>query len=283
MLSRLSVPARLITLTALVTAYVALHLAITAGQDLRARRDFGSSGTVALWWVLAAGVLAVPALWLRRRRRMRTVELVELVERFAPRQPRWRRPVFLAASGVGYALFAAGSIAAGMAQRSDSKMPVAAQALLLPAGLAALGAGFLTLRYSRPRSARGAARALLVDGREPVLYLRSFADDPISARVDDGVALNIHSRDEQLAGALGAFGPVIAVGRPGEPLPLLGAARFYLPLDDWKPVILRLMELSRLIVLRVGLGEGLWWEVDQALATPVPVNSGETRQAAGSS
>jgi hypothetical protein len=344
--------ARLITVTAVVTAYVALHLAISAGQDLRARdhfraaparaatfataldryadgeasaraeildadawfkenappggsrsavssavghaekgelsaareraaglaaeveqdraaldRKLSSSGTVALWCGVAAGVLVGPALWLRRRRRAGTAEIVELVSRFAPRQPWWRRPVFLAASWTGYTLFMAGFLAASTVQRRGYEMPVARQVLLLPGGLAALGAGFLILRFSRPRSARGAGRALLADGRKPVLYLRSFADDDMAAQVDDGAALNIHSREEQLAGVLGLFGPVITVGKPGEPLPRLGAARFYLPLDDWQPVILQLMELSRFIVLFVGPGEGLWWELEQALAT----------------
>ncbi|MEU0936756.1 transferase [Embleya sp. NPDC005971] len=267
MTSGQSVPARLTTATAVVTAYIALHLTITAGMDLRAHRDLGSSGSVALWWAVAAGVFVVPALRLQRRRPTSTAELVELVDRFAPRQPRWRRPTFLAAGGAGYALFAAGCFVANTAQRQGYTMPVMTQVLLLPTGLAALGAGFLILRYSRPRSARDAARALLADGRAPVLYLRSFAADHASAQVDDMAPLNIHSREEQLASVLGAFGPVIAVGRPGEPLPQLGAARFYLPLDDWQPTILRLMELSRLIVFRLGVGEGLWWELDQALAT----------------
>ncbi|MCX4729467.1 transferase [Streptomyces sp. NBC_01363] len=243
------------------------NLVAQIGQD-RARldRDLSSSGTAALWWGAAAAVLTVPALWLRHRHRTGAAEIVGIVGRFAPRQPWWRRPVFLAASGAGYALFAAGLVAAGMAQRSNLDMPMATQVLLLPVGLAALGAGFLILRHSRPRSVRSAVHALRADARQPVLYLRSFADDSIAAQVDDGIYFNIHSREEQLAGLLGAFGPVIAVGKPGEPLPQLGAARFYLPLDDWQPTILQLMELSQLIVLSVGPGEGLWWEVEQALA-----------------
>lgn len=230
-------------------------------------RSLHSAETVVLWWAVAAVVLTVPALWLRRRRRSGAAEIVELVRRFAQHQPRWRRPLFLAASNVGYGLFAGGSLAVTMAQQQGYKMSLAAQVLLLPCGLAALGAGVLILRHSRPRSARGAAQALLADGRKPVLYLRSFGDDDFAAGIDDVAAVNIHSREEQLAGALGVFGPVIAVGSPGEPLPRLGAARFYLPHDNWKPVVRRLMELSQLIVLRLGLGESLWWEVGEARAT----------------
>ncbi|MFJ9417147.1 transferase [Streptomyces sp. NPDC101227] len=243
-------------------------LAADVGRD-RAKldRELSSSRAAALYWAAPAGVLLVPALWLRRRRRSGAAEVVDVVSRFVPRQPWWQRPVFLVAGGVGYALFAAGALATNMSQQQGYKMPLEAQALLLVGGLATLGAGVLTLRYTRPRSARGAAQALLADGRRPVLYLRSFADDDTAAQVDDAAFVNMHSREEQLAGALGAVGPVIAVGRPGEPLPRLGAARFYLPLDDWQPAVLRLMELSQLIVLRLGPGEGLWWEVERARAT----------------
>lgn len=236
-------------------------------DQARLDRELSSSTAVALYWAVPAGALLVPVLRLRRRRRSGAAEIVEVVSQFVPHQPWWRRPVFLAGSWVGYGLFASGSFAVAGSEQQGYKMPLETQVLLLLGGLAALGAGVLILRYCRPRSARSAAQALLADGRRPVLYLRSFADDVTAASVDDGVPVNIHSREEQLAGALSAFGPVIAVGKPGEPLPRLGAARFYLPLDDWQPVVLRLMELSQLIVLGLGLGEGLWWEVEQARAT----------------
>jgi hypothetical protein len=43
-----------------------------------------------------------------------------------------------------------------------------------------------------------------------------------------------------------------------------------LPDKDWQSGVLELMELSQLIVLRLGRGRGVWWEVDQALATQPP-------------
>ncbi|MFB0620219.1 transferase [Streptomyces sp. AGS-58] len=235
---------------------------------LRLDRRLGSSRATALYWAVPAVVLLGVALWLRRRRRSGASEIVGVVSRFAPRQPWWRRPVFLLASGTGYVLFAGGAIVVGAAQRRGYTMPLMTMAGSLVGGLAAIGAGLLSLRYTRPRSVRGAAQALLADGRQPVLYLRSFADDDAAAQVDDSASfVSIHSREEQLTGALGAVGPVITVGRPGEPMPRLGAARFYLPLNDWQPTVLRLMELSQFIVLRLGPGEGLWWEVGQARAT----------------
>ncbi|MGW5641419.1 hypothetical protein ACWEV3_03890 [Saccharopolyspora sp. NPDC003752] len=243
-------------------------------------QDLSSSGTAVLWWAVAAGALAVPSLWLRHRRRAAAFEVVEAIRPFVPHQPWWRRPVFLAVSAAGYGLFAAGAIGVSTLERGHRPtlgvpahsmlgglLTLGIQGLFVLGGLFVLWAGFLTLRYSRPRAARGATQALLADGRRPVLYLRSFADDDTAAQVDDAVPLNIHSWEEQLVSALTAFGPVIAVGKPGEPLPRLGAARCYLPHDDWQPEVLRLMDLSQLIVLRLGTGEGLWWEVEQARAT----------------
>ncbi|MFI7006827.1 transferase [Streptomyces sp. NPDC050145] len=228
-------------------------------------RRVDASRTTALYWAVPAALLIGPALWLRRRRRAGAAEVVGVVNRFAARQPRWRRPVFLLATTVGYLLLAAGALAVGTAQRRGGEMPPTDYLLLLFGGLASVGAGVLLLRYTRPRSARGAREALLADGRRPVLYLRSFADDATAARVDDSAFFaRLHSREEQFTAALGAIGPVIAVGVPGESLPRLGAARFYLPRDDWQPTIQRLMELSQLIVLRLGVGDGLWWEAEEA-------------------
>ncbi len=243
-------------------------LAVEIGQDqAELERESDSSGAVALWWSLAAGVFVVPSWWLRRRRRSGAADVIAVVSEFTIRRPWWRRPVFLAVNGIGYALFVAALLTVSAAQRNGYQIPLELQLLALLGGLAVLWASVVMLRYSRPRSVRSAAQTLRVDGRAPVLYLRSFADDRTAARVDDAVAYNIHSREEQLVAALNAFGPVIAVGKPGEPLPHLGAARLYLPSDDWRTTVLRLMELSQLIVLHLGKGEGLWWEVGQARTT----------------
>jgi hypothetical protein len=226
-------------------------------------------------WLAVAAILTAAALVLRHKRRTANAEVVELVNQYVPPRPLWRRPVFLVVSGVGYTFLVAGFFAVVAATRA-TELPWAARGIFLAGGVAALPVAYFVLRYSRPRAVRGAAQALRADWRKPVLYLRGFGDDPDAAVVDElpgalstGL-LSIHSREEHLIGALGAFGPVVAVGRPGEPLPHLGAARFYLPGDDWQSGVLRLMELSQLIVLRLGEGEGVWWEVDQARATQPP-------------
>jgi hypothetical protein len=245
-------------------------------EDVQALdEESASSWGRATPWLVAGAILAAAALVLRHRRRAANAEVVELVSQYVPPRPWWRRPVFLVVSAIGYTLMVSGFFAVVAATRA-TELPWAAKGFFLAGGVVALPVAYFVLKYSRPRAVRGAAQALRADWRRPVLYLRGFGDDPDAAVVDElpgtlwtGL-VSIHSREEHLIGALGAFGPVVAVGRPGEQLPHLGAARFYLPGDDWQSGVLRLMELSQLIVLRLGEGEGVWWEVDQARATQPP-------------
>ncbi len=246
-----------------------------AEEDQRALdEELATSWSRAVPWLVIGSILAAAALVLRHRRRLANAETVDLVSRFVPKRPVWRRPVFMVITGIGYVLLVSGFFAV-VASTRVSEMPWAARGFLIAGGVVALAIAYFVLRYSRPRSARGAVQALRAEWREPVLYLRGFGDDQDAAKVDRiGVLwtgmLTIHSREEQLIGALGAFGPVVAVGQPGEQLPHLGAARFYLPTDDWQSGVLQLMDQSQLIVLRLGEGEGVWWEVDQARDTQPP-------------
>ncbi|MCP2244095.1 hypothetical protein LX86_002825 [Lentzea aerocolonigenes] len=237
--------------------------------------DFERAWGRAVPWLVIGAVLVAGALVLRHRRRAANADVVELVNRFVPPRPRWRRPIFMVVNGVGYVLMVAGFLGVVAVTRAQ-EIPWGVRGIMLVGGLISLVIAYYLLRYSRPRSTPSAAAVLQSDWRRPVLYLRGFDDDPHAAVVDDlpgalpqGL-LSIHSREEQLVGALGAFGPVVAVGRPGEPLPHLGAARFYLPGDDWQTGVRTLMDMSQLIVLRLGEGEGLWWEVEQARTTQPP-------------
>jgi hypothetical protein len=127
-------------------------------------------------------------------------------------------------------------------------------------------------RRSRRHEAISADEALALDARPPVLYLRSFRDDGVM--VSEGGALarwvlrasRAGSDEETVAKILARIGPVIAVGKPGEPLPELGAARLYVAHDQWQRRVLELMEQARLIVVRVGSSPGVLWEIEQALA-----------------
>jgi hypothetical protein len=53
----------------------------------------------------------------------------------------------------------------------------------------------------------------------------------------------------------------VAIGRPGETLPPLGAAREYVDHGSWKQRIRELVTEAQLIVVLAGATEGLLWEL----------------------
>jgi hypothetical protein len=55
----------------------------------------------------------------------------------------------------------------------------------------------------------------------------------------------------------------VAIGRPGEALPQLGAARTYASDAEWRAKVLAIMAASRLIAVIVGATPGLGWELGQ--------------------
>ncbi len=127
-------------------------------------------------------------------------------------------------------------------------------------------------RRSRRHEAISADEALARDPRPPVVYLRSFRDDG-EAVIEGGTpihwalrATRAGSDEETMADILARLGPVIAVGKPGEPLPELGAARVYVSHDQWQQRVIALMQQAQLVVIRVGSSQGVMWEIEQALA-----------------
>jgi len=112
--------------------------------------------------------------------------------------------------------------------------------------------------------ARSAESRLKADQRLPVLYLRSFlADRMLPERWHELLLLVFRwteTAESDLARALRPIGPLIAVGRPGEILPPVGAARLYVDHENWQQTVAELSKLAQLIVLRIGKTEGFSWE-----------------------
>jgi len=112
------------------------------------------------------------------------------------------------------------------------------------------------------------------DKRAPVLYLRSFsADAHAAATTSIGSSRSIPSvitEEEQIAQVMDEIGPFTAIGRPGEPLPELGAKRLYIANGDWQETIRHLLPEARLVLLRVGTSGGLTWEFEQVVRTVDP-------------
>jgi hypothetical protein len=134
------------------------------------------------------------------------------------------------------------------------------------------------------------------DDRAPILYLRAFEDDGRSSFNPTGLAaqvlgvqaahflLNINpfriirmaatapadTAEEQMADYFRGYGPLVAIGRPGERFPLGGAARIYVPDDAWQATVIDFMHKSQFVVIQPAETSGVWWEVERLLETLPP-------------
>lgn len=136
-------------------------------------------------------------------------------------------------------------------------------------------------------AARRAEDILAEDKRPPVLYLRSFRDEDAdkgpsgvlragaateAKPLADSVIAWGTREQEALAVLLRQVGPYVAVGKPGEPIPEVGAARMYLADDQWKARVGQLIDEASLVVVRAGATEGLRWEVGQLVRRARPTS-----------
>ncbi len=123
-----------------------------------------------------------------------------------------------------------------------------------PIALLILGLAFSVLvffwKWGKQHLVLLAQEVVANDDRPPIVYLRSFADD-------DQVAAD----EEALAAIMDEAGPFVAVGRPGDALPPLGASRFYLPGKDWQRFVSQLLDDAALVLIMAGRTEGLGWEI----------------------
>lgn len=140
-------------------------------------------------------------------------------------------------------------------------------------GVSVMIAGMLVHFRGRQQAAKAraaGAESPLADSKPDVLYLRSFRTDvSTSFKV---LQSGLTTDEEQLADVLRPFGDLIAIGRPGEPLPIPGATRMYATDSEWKSVVLERMRSAPLVVIRAGTGEGLLWELGQAILNLNPEN-----------
>ncbi|HYK13092.1 MAG TPA: TM2 domain-containing protein, partial [Burkholderiales bacterium] len=146
----------------------------------------------------------------------------------------------------------------------------------LVAFLVSAHVGFRLLRTGWKYDVVSAEQLLATDPRPPVVYLRSFeADSEIVVRPpgfwNRAVTvifdyMMMFSPEQELEEVLNRVGPVIAIGKPGEPLPELGAARLYVSDADWKAKVTDMIARSRLVVIRTGSTPNLQWEIEQTMA-----------------
>jgi len=144
-------------------------------------------------------------------------------------------------------------------------IPVAPRLGLLLAGFVLYVAGAGLYKRGKRASTELAGELLSSDPRPAVVYLRSFKDDVVGASIADSPVATLFSlvatEEQQIAEVFGELGPVVAIGRPGERLPELGAARMYVADDEWQETVSDLMARARLVVYRATDTQGFIWEV----------------------
>jgi hypothetical protein len=127
---------------------------------------------------------------------------------------------------------------------------------------------------------RSVDELLQKDTRAPVVYLRSFGDD--GRAMDEGFWAAVRQSvgslaslvnltiEQRLATHVGKVGPVVAIGRPGEDLPELGAARMYVADADWQALIRDIVVRSGMVLLQCGSTDGLKWEYSTVVSALKP-------------
>jgi hypothetical protein len=146
------------------------------------------------------------------------------------------------------------------AAASDTVDAAVGLAVGLPAFMALTKMTFAARRRMAPDGRKLMAR----DQRPPILYLRSFGDDQEEGGNPDSGGFVFGTYEERLLRAMRGYGPVVAVGCPGERLPPLGAARMYVDDPDWKPTVSDLAAKARLVVMRPSEKEAVLWEARMA-------------------
>jgi hypothetical protein len=179
------------------------------------------------------------------------------------RAPGKGRLFYLGGGGLlalGFAVFLAAVLSMQAEGESPEPWPTIAAIVV---GMAAAGLGALAMRHGKQLLQPTATELQAHDPRPPIVLLRSFADDKllvVTGRANDG--LKTGDFEEHIKDELELFGPFVAIGKPGEPLPALGAARNYYADADWQSAAAAWMDQALLLVVIPGLTGGLGWELD---------------------
>jgi hypothetical protein len=162
------------------------------------------------------------------------------------------------------------------AQQSPYALPLWQRIIIMLAELLVMTVFVVTGRWALRRAKRHLAPVLrslneLPADQRIVLFLRSFSDDQGFAHQQLGkrnqpYLATTRTEEEQLAYAVRPFGRMVALGRPGDPLPQAGAARHYASDGGWRDQVHSGLDRSELVLLACGGGRSLRWEVEQVIA-----------------
>jgi len=109
---------------------------------------------------------------------------------------------------------------------------------------------------------------IILRDKPPVLLLRSFTDDVAGISPNMLIPRLFRRRkrlEETIGEQLTGTGPFVAIGRPGERLPQLGANRLYLADSEWQRVVESYIARSDLIIVIAGKTHWVRWELANVL------------------
>lgn len=137
-------------------------------------------------------------------------------------------------------------------------------------GMIAGAVAFIALFRAKQYFQVSADSLLGKDKRPPILFLRSFSDDPkvnaAAGITHEGLAQLIDfSVETRLANHFMDFGPFIAIGSPKETVPQIGAARVKLSDEEWQAAVTNWMETSSVIVMYAGTTHWVGWELKRII------------------
>lgn len=125
--------------------------------------------------------------------------------------------------------------------------------------------GSFLQRVGQPR----VDKVLKKDSRSPILFLRPFKlDDLVVSPFASGwrifksvFSMHHPTFEEFLAIAFEEIGPVIALGRPGESVAPIGAAREYVDNTSWRRRVFERADRSRLVIIEWDATPSMEWEI----------------------
>ena len=256
-------------LAALVGALTLLLMLAGVLESIRTSKpDFAGFAGVILFlipcWILVR--LALKAVYRRRSTIARITTSPRSAWTWFPRDDRLRTA--LGTFTVSLVIYVAGIV------------PAAVVAIYSGGHMLIFGIFYLPVAYLAGRLWNRGRRQLALrvqeirklDTRAPVLLLRSFGDDnlPLERRYRMGWFLHAPKEaftlEDYVVNRIWYLGPVIAVGNPSEDLSPLGAAREYVPADQWRISIRQYLDESVYVVCILGSTPGLNWEYEEIQA-----------------
>jgi hypothetical protein len=147
---------------------------------------------------------------------------------------------------------------------------LAAPAAQIPVGLAVLALGHALFHDAKYLASRAPWSPRERYEEPPILFLRSFADDQIEFSVPRWRLFRRwlqlwsfrRNADEALIDEMAQYGPVVALGRPGEKTPPYGAHRYYSTDEGWRETIADTARRAQAIVIGAGSTKGVLWEYE---------------------